>query len=39
MHTICRDRDTSKNDFVFYADRLNRIVVEAALGLLPFKSK
>lgn len=21
MHTIIRDRDTGKNDFVFYADR------------------
>lgn len=26
MHTIIRDRNTSKNDFVFYADRLNRLV-------------
>eukprot|EP00955_Chlamydomonas_euryale_P111808 366092-Chlamydomonas_euryale.AAC.3 len=36
MHTIIRDRDTSKNDFVFYADRLIRLVVEAGLGFLPF---
>ncbi|KAG2500634.1 hypothetical protein HYH03_001401 [Edaphochlamys debaryana] len=36
MHTIIRDRNTSKEDFVFYADRLNRLVVEAGLGLLPF---
>lgn len=26
MHTIIRDRNTSKEDFVFYADRLNRLV-------------
>jgi uridine kinase len=39
MHTIIRDRSTNKNDFVFYADRLNRLVVEAGLGLLPFKEK
>ena len=26
MHTIIRDRRTSKTDFVFYADRLLRLV-------------
>ncbi|GLI62046.1 hypothetical protein VaNZ11_004472 [Volvox africanus] len=36
MHTIIRDRTSSKEDFVFYADRLNRLVVEAGLGHLPF---
>ncbi|MEW5316301.1 MAG: hypothetical protein WDW38_007681 [Sanguina aurantia] len=36
MHTILRDATTSKNDFVFYANRLNRLVVEAGLGHLPF---
>ncbi|GIL75287.1 hypothetical protein Vretifemale_5110 [Volvox reticuliferus] len=36
MHTIIRDKTTSKEDFVFYADRLNRLVVEAGLGYLPF---
>eukprot|EP01025_Chloroclados_australasicus_P067595 TRINITY_DN9356_c0_g1_i3.p2 TRINITY_DN9356_c0_g1~~TRINITY_DN9356_c0_g1_i3.p2 ORF type:complete len:489 (-),score=30.53 TRINITY_DN9356_c0_g1_i3:237-1703(-) len=39
MHTIMRDRNTNKNDFVFYADRLIRLVVEAGLGHLPFKRK
>eukprot|EP00879_Flechtneria_rotunda_P028608 GHRR01030786.1.p2 GENE.GHRR01030786.1~~GHRR01030786.1.p2 ORF type:complete len:140 (-),score=36.47 GHRR01030786.1:638-1057(-) len=39
MHTIIRDASTSSNDFVFYADRLNRLVVEAGLGLLPFSEK
>jgi hypothetical protein len=39
MHTIIRDRATSKNDFVFYADRLIRLVVEAGLGYLPFEEK
>ena len=29
MHTIIRDRTTSCADFVFYADRLLRLVVEA----------
>jgi uracil phosphoribosyltransferase len=39
MHTIIRDASISKNDFVFYADRINRLVVEAGLGLLPFSEK
>eukprot|EP01026_Neomeris_dumetosa_P039015 TRINITY_DN3194_c0_g1_i6.p1 TRINITY_DN3194_c0_g1~~TRINITY_DN3194_c0_g1_i6.p1 ORF type:complete len:349 (-),score=27.77 TRINITY_DN3194_c0_g1_i6:383-1429(-) len=36
MHTIIRNRETNKNDFIFYADRLIRLVVEAGLGHLPF---
>lgn len=39
MHTILRDRATPRNDFVFYADRLNRVVVETGLGHLPFHEK
>lgn len=39
MHTIIRDAQTSKNDFVFFADRLSRLVVEAGLGHLPFTEK
>eukprot|EP00210_Caulerpa_lentillifera_P002552 g2449.t1 len=39
MHTIIRDQTTSKTDFVFYSDRLNRLLVEAGLGHLPFKEK
>ena len=39
LHTIIRDKSTSKQDFVFYADRLIRIVVEAGLGCLPFAEK
>ena len=26
MHTIIRNRDTTTNDFVFYSDRLLRLV-------------
>eukprot|EP01025_Chloroclados_australasicus_P035967 TRINITY_DN3659_c0_g1_i2.p1 TRINITY_DN3659_c0_g1~~TRINITY_DN3659_c0_g1_i2.p1 ORF type:complete len:478 (-),score=58.15 TRINITY_DN3659_c0_g1_i2:432-1865(-) len=37
MHTIIRNQDTNKNDFIFYADRLIRLVVEAGLGHLPFE--
>lgn len=36
MHTLIRAHDTHRQDFVFYADRLIRLVVEYALGLLPF---
>lgn len=36
MHTVVRSRATSREDFVFYADRLIRLVVEHALGVLPF---
>jgi uridine kinase len=37
MHTIVRDRETSTADYVFYSDRLLRLVVEASLGHLPFR--
>mmetsp|Transcript_2503 Transcript_2503/g.4309 ORF Transcript_2503/g.4309 Transcript_2503/m.4309 type:complete len:477 (+) Transcript_2503:66-1496(+) len=36
MHTLIRSRTISREDFVFYADRLIRLVVEKALGELPF---
>jgi uridine kinase len=36
MHTIIRDKMTARNDFVFYSDRLIRLVVEHGLGYLPF---
>ncbi|PKA63798.1 Uridine kinase-like protein 4 [Apostasia shenzhenica] len=39
MHTIIRDAQTTKHDFVFYSDRLIRLVVEHGLGHLPFKEK
>ncbi|KAJ7538685.1 hypothetical protein O6H91_11G059400 [Diphasiastrum complanatum] len=39
MHTLIRDQETTKHDFVFYADRLIRLVVEHGLGHLPFKEK
>lgn len=37
MHTIIRNADTGTADYVFYADRLLRLVVEHGLGHLPFK--
>ncbi|XP_010555927.1 PREDICTED: uridine kinase-like protein 5 isoform X2 [Tarenaya hassleriana] len=39
MHTLVRDVNTTKHDFVFYADRLIRLVVEHGLGHLPFTEK
>ena len=36
MQTIIRDRNTSAADFIFYSDRLLRLVIEASLGHLPF---
>ncbi|EMS58080.1 Uridine kinase-like protein 3 [Triticum urartu] len=39
MHTIIRDAATTTHDFIFYADRLIRLVVEHGLGHLPFREK
>uniref|UniRef100_A0A2N9EKG9 Uridine kinase n=1 Tax=Fagus sylvatica TaxID=28930 RepID=A0A2N9EKG9_FAGSY len=39
MHTLIRDREIKKHDFVFYSDRLIRLVVEHGLGYLPFTEK
>lgn len=36
LQTVIRDRDTSRSDFIFYADRLIRLVVEEALNHLPY---
>eukprot|EP01128_Nolandella_sp_AFSM9_P004704 TRINITY_DN2152_c0_g1_i2.p1 TRINITY_DN2152_c0_g1~~TRINITY_DN2152_c0_g1_i2.p1 ORF type:complete len:504 (-),score=73.81 TRINITY_DN2152_c0_g1_i2:553-2064(-) len=33
--TILRDKNTNRDDFIFYADRVSRLVVESALNLLP----
>ncbi|XP_024358778.1 uridine/cytidine kinase UKL1, chloroplastic isoform X4 [Physcomitrium patens] len=39
MHTLIRDQETNKHDFVFYADRLIRLIVENGLGHMPFTEK
>ncbi|KAL4634406.1 hypothetical protein ACB092_04G197200 [Castanea dentata] len=39
MHTLIRDKEITKHDFVFYSDRLIRLVVEHGLGYLPFTEK
>lgn len=37
LHTLFRDATASRHDFVFYADRLMRLLIEEGLGLLPFE--
>jgi len=39
MHTIIRDAGVNRSDFVFYSDRIIRLVVEHGLGHLPFNEK
>lgn len=34
---MVRDQNTPKDDFIFFADRLCRIVVETGLNELPFE--
>ncbi|CAI2167877.1 13122_t:CDS:10 [Funneliformis geosporum] len=36
IHTIIRDRNTQRDDFIFYAERLAAIIVERALSELIF---
>ncbi|RSS64898.1 uracil phosphoribosyltransferase [Streptomyces sp. WAC06614] len=36
LHTIVRDRDAARTDFVHYARRVVRLLLESALDLLPF---
>jgi uracil phosphoribosyltransferase len=36
LQTVIRDRNTSRNNFIFYADRLIRLVVEEGLNQLPY---
>ena len=38
-HNLVRDAETCHADFVFYADRVIRMVVEFALDLLPVVPK
>ncbi|MFJ3927769.1 uracil phosphoribosyltransferase [Streptomyces sp. NPDC090022] len=36
LHTVIRDRDASRADFVLYSRRVIRLLLESALDLLPF---
>jgi hypothetical protein len=35
LYTIIRDKDTSRGDFIFYTDRVIRLLVEEGLNHLP----
>lgn len=37
LHTFIRNKETARDEFVFYSQRLMRLVIEYALSLLPFK--
>ena len=39
LHTIIRNRETTREDFVFYSDRLIRLVLEESLNYIPVKTK
>jgi uracil phosphoribosyltransferase len=39
LMTIIRDENTKRNDFIFYADRINRLLIEEGLNLLPTRNK
>lgn len=36
LHTFIRNKDTPRDEFIFYSKRLIRLVIEYALSLLPF---
>ncbi|KAJ1307658.1 hypothetical protein OPQ81_001751 [Rhizoctonia solani] len=38
IYTILRDKETPREDFIFYADRLATLICEKAMELLPFKN-
>ncbi len=39
LHTKIRDKDCDRTNFVFYANRLNRLLMEEALGLVEYADK
>ncbi|CCG81185.1 Uridine kinase [Taphrina deformans PYCC 5710] len=40
IHSIIRDKDTKRDDYVFYLERLTTLIMEAAVGnLLPHRQK
>jgi len=38
LHTYVRNKDTTRDEFIFYSKRLIRLVIEYSLSLLPFES-
>jgi uridine kinase len=39
IHTIIRDKNTKRSDFIFHSERLSRLLIEEALCHLPFQEK
>lgn len=39
LYTVIREKSTRRNEFIFFADRIIRILVEEGLNLLPIKQK
>ncbi|XP_063902015.1 uridine-cytidine kinase-like 1 [Zophobas morio] len=39
LHTIIRNKETPRDDFVFYSNRLMRLAAEFCLSLLPYRTK
>lgn len=37
MHTVIRNKETTRDEFIFYSNRLMRLLIEYALSLLPFE--
>ncbi|KAK5879716.1 hypothetical protein CesoFtcFv8_022810 [Champsocephalus esox] len=37
MHTIIRNKETNRDEFIFYSKRLMRLLIEHALSFLPLK--
>lgn len=37
LHTFIRNQETSRDEFIFYSNRLIRLILEYSLGLMPFK--
>ncbi|TSL47647.1 Uridine-cytidine kinase-like 1 [Bagarius yarrelli] len=38
MHTIIRNKETNRDEFIFYSKRLMRLLIEHALSFLPLKT-
>jgi len=39
LHTIIRNKNTDRDDFIFYSDRLIRLLIEHAVNYLPYGEK
>ncbi|ESO95887.1 hypothetical protein LOTGIDRAFT_175054 [Lottia gigantea] len=38
LHTFIRNKDTARDEFIFYSQRLMRLLFEYAMSMIPFKS-